>query len=123
MEHFVATIALIGLVIVVASLLSSAVERLAFPLVGAFLLLGLVVGPHGFGLRDFSLRSPELMALSTLGLALVLFSDAVGVNIRELREHRRLAWIVLLPGTLFPAFLIGLAVRVRGFVRRSVAVE
>src|SRR5687767_7547959 len=109
MEHFVATVALIGLVIIVASLLSSVVERLAFPLVGAFLLLGLVVGPHGLGIRDFSLRSPELMVLSTLGLALVLFSDAVGVNIREVREHRRLAFVVLLPGTLFPALLIGFA--------------
>lgn len=106
MEHFVATIALIGLVIVVASLLSSVVERLAFPLVGAFLLLGLLVGPYGFGLKDFSLHSPELMVLSTLGLALVLFSDAVGVNIRELRDHHRLSWVVLLPGTFFPALLI-----------------
>lgn len=109
MEQFVATVALIGLVIIVASLLSSVVERLAFPLVGAFLLLGLVVGPHGMGIRDFSLRSPELMVLSTLGLALVLFSDAVGVNIREVRAHRRLAWVVLLPGTIFPALLIGFA--------------
>src|SRR5687767_848039 len=109
MPHFVATVGLIGLVIVVASLLSSVVERLAVPLVGAFLLLGLAVGPYGFGLIDFSLRSPELMVLSTLGLALVLFSDAVGVNVREVRRYRRLAAVVLLPGTLLPALLIGLA--------------
>lgn len=109
MEHFVATVALIGLVVVVASLLSSAVERIAIPLVGAFLLLGLAVGPYGFGLADFTLRSPELMVLSTLGLALVLFSDAVGVNIREVRQYRRLATVVLLPGTLLPALVIGLA--------------
>lgn len=109
MDHFVATIALIGIVIVVASLLSSVVERVGIPLVGAFLLLGAAVGPLGFGLTDVGLRSPVLLALATLGLALVLFSDAVGVNIREVREHKRLALVLLGPGTLFPAILIAFA--------------
>lgn len=109
MQHIVATLGLIGLVIVVAALLSSAVERLAIPLVGAFLLLGVVVGPHGLGLTDIGLRSTELAVLATLGLTMVLFTDAVTVNIREFREHKRLAWIVLVPGTLLPAALIAAA--------------
>ncbi|MGH7676907.1 MAG: cation:proton antiporter [Gemmatimonadaceae bacterium] len=109
MEHFVATIALIGIVIVVASLLSGVIERVGFPLVGAFLLLGAAVGPYGFGLTDIRLDSPVLLVLATLGLALVLFSDAVSVDVRELRERRRLAWIVLGPGTMLPAILVALA--------------
>lgn len=109
MSQFVATVALIGIVIVVASLLSGVIERVGIPLVGAFLLLGAAVGPYGFGLSDIRLDSPELAVLATLGLALVLFSDAVGVDIRELREHRRLAWVVLGPGTLVPAILIAVA--------------
>jgi NhaP-type Na+/H+ or K+/H+ antiporter len=109
MEHLVATVALIGLVIVVASLLTGFVERLGIPLAAAFLLLGAAVGPYGFGIRDIGLRSTELAVLATLGLTLVLFSDAVGVNIRELREHRRLAWVILIPGTLLPALIIALA--------------
>ena len=91
MEQFVATVALIGIVIVVASLLSGVIERIGVPLVGAFLLLGAAVGPYGFGLTNIRLDSPQLLVLATLGLALVLFSDAVGVDIRELRERRRLA--------------------------------
>jgi NhaP-type Na+/H+ or K+/H+ antiporter len=109
MEHLVATVALIGIVIVVASLLSSVVERLGVPLIAAFLLLGAAVGPYGFGLADITLRSTELAVLATLGLTLVLFSDAVSVDVREFGTHRRLAWVILIPGTLIPALLIALA--------------
>ena len=108
-EHFVATVALIGIVIIVASLLSGLIERSGVPLVGAFLLLGAALGPSGFGLVDIRLDSPELRVLATLGLALVLFSDAVGMNLREVRQHRTLALLVLGPGTLLPAVIIGAA--------------
>jgi sodium/hydrogen antiporter len=108
-DQFVATVALIGIVIIVASLLSGIVERSGIPLVGSFLLLGAALGPWGFGLIDIQLHSPELRVLATLGLALVLFSDAVGINLRDVRERARLALIVLGPGTLLPALLIGAA--------------
>jgi NhaP-type Na+/H+ or K+/H+ antiporter len=45
----------------------------------------------------------------TLGLALVLFTDAVSINLREVRQRSTLAWVVLGPGTLLPAVLIGTA--------------
>jgi NhaP-type Na+/H+ or K+/H+ antiporter len=107
-EKFVATVALIGIVIIVASLLSGIIERIGIPLVGAFLLLGAALGPFGFHLTDIQLQSPELRVLATLGLALVLFSDAVTVDIREVRERRRLVWTVVGPGTLLPALIIAL---------------
>ena len=106
MEHFVATIALIGIVIVVASLLSGVIERIGVPLVGAFLLLGAAMGPSGFGLLDVQLDSPALRVLATLGLALVLFSDAVTINVREMRERRLILAVILGPGTLIPAAII-----------------
>src|SRR5262245_50558308 len=109
MSSFVATVALIGIVIVVASLSSGIVERVGVPLVAAFLLLGAALGPSGFGIIDVTLRSPELQVLATLGLALVLFSDAVGVDTREVRERRRLALTVLGPGTALPAVVIAAA--------------
>jgi sodium/hydrogen antiporter len=108
-EHFVTTIALIGIVIVVASLLSSVIERVGVPLVGAFLLLGAALGPYGFNWVDVGLESPQLAVLATLALALVLFSDAVGVNLKEVGARRRLAWVILGPGTLLPAVVIALA--------------
>lgn len=109
MEHFVATVALIGIVIVVASLLSGIIERIGIPLVGAFLVLGAALGPAGFGLIDVRLAAPELRVLATLGLVLVLFSDAVTINLRSVREQRRLVAVVLGPGTLLPAAIIAMA--------------
>lgn len=109
---FVPTVALIGIVIIVASLASGIIERVGFPLVGAFLLLGAALGPSGFGLVDIQLGSPALQVLATLGLTLVLFSDAVSMDTREVRARLRLAIVVLGPGTLVPAFLVATAAHV-----------
>lgn len=109
MEHFTTTIALVGIVIVVASLLSGALERSGLPLVAVFLALGFVLGPTGLGLIDIGLESPVLQTLATLALALVLFSDAVTLETGEIRGQKRLTWRMLGPGTLIPAVLIALA--------------
>ncbi|MEX2179524.1 MAG: cation:proton antiporter [Gemmatimonadaceae bacterium] len=109
MENFVATVALTGIVIIVASLASGLIERSGVPLAAAFLLLGTALGPAGFGLIDVQLDSPELRVLGTLGLALVLFTDAVTVDTREIRERRRLVAVVVGPGTILPAALIAVA--------------
>src|SRR5512134_1793323 len=105
-DTFASTLALIGLVILVSSLLSGAVERTGVPQVAIFLVLGAMVGPSGLGLVDLSLESESLQVIATLGLVLVLFSDAIGVDMGEVREQRRLALLILGPGTLIPALLI-----------------
>jgi len=108
-EAFTATLALVGIVVIVSSLLSGAVERSGLPQVAIFLLLGVAVGPSGLGLLDLSLQSPALRVIATLGLVLVLFSDAISMDVAEVRQQRRLALLVLGPGTLIPAALIALA--------------
>jgi sodium/hydrogen antiporter len=108
-ETFVATLALIGLVILVASLLSGAVERSGLPQVAIFLLLGAMLGPIGLGLVDLPLESESLEVMATLGLVLVLFIDAIAVDTGEVRAQRRLAALILGPGTILPAVLIALA--------------
>src|SRR5882724_7982613 len=106
-DSFPALLALVGIVIVVASLLSGAVERTGLPQLAIFLLVGAVLGPAGLDLIRFTLDSPALQIIATLGLVLVLFSDAIGIDIGEVRQQRRLAALVLGPGTLLPAALIG----------------
>src|SRR6187551_3345402 len=106
---FTVTLALIGIVIIVSSLLSGLVERSGFPQVGIFLLLGLLLGPLALHLLDFPLHSPTLAVIATLGLVLVLFSDALSVNVVELRRRRALALLVLGPGTLIPAAVTAVA--------------
>ncbi len=105
-ESFTATLALIGIVVIVASLLSGAVERTGLPQVAIFLLLGAALGPAGLGLVELTLDSSSLQVIATLALVLVLFSDAVGVDIGEVRQQRRLGLLILGPGTLLPAALI-----------------
>ncbi|HVH17217.1 MAG TPA: cation:proton antiporter [Myxococcota bacterium] len=106
----VLALALVGAVIVIASLLSGLIERSGIPQVGIFLALGAALGPFGLGALAVPLESPLLHAVATLSLALILFTDALGIDRRELRTHGRLAFILLGPGTLFSAVLFaGLA--------------
>jgi NhaP-type Na+/H+ or K+/H+ antiporter len=98
-------------VIVVASLLSGALERSGLPLVAVFLALGASLGPYGLGLVDIGFHSPALHALAMLGLALVLFSDAVTIDLKQVRREKQLLWRLLGPGTLIPAVLVTLAAR------------
>lgn len=111
MDHFAVIVALIGLVIIVASLLSGLLERNRIPVVAVFVALGLALGPWGLGLVDIGFGSPELHALSTLALALVLFSDAVTLDLREIRARRGLLLRILGPGTLLPAVIVAVAAR------------
>lgn len=106
LEHFPATLALIGIVVLVSSLLSGWVERTGLPQVAIFLLLGLVLGPMGLRLLDLTLRSAALQVISGLALVLVLFSDAIALDMAEVRRNRRLALFALGPGTVLPAILI-----------------
>ncbi|MFL5637383.1 MAG: cation:proton antiporter [Gemmatimonadaceae bacterium] len=108
MESFVTSVALIGIVIVIASLLSGVIERSGFPLVAIFLLLGAALGPLGLRIADVGFHSPALHALAILGLALLLFSDAVTLDTKQLRPRSFLIWRLIGPGTLVPATITAL---------------
>ena len=108
-QYFVLTLALIGVVIIIAALLSGLIDRSDLPQVGVFLALGAMLGPAGLGLLDVTLASPTLRVVATLSLVLVLFTDAVSLSIAEVRRHGALAFRVLGPGTLLSAALLALA--------------
>lgn len=107
-EIFISTLALIGAVIVISALLSGFVEKSGLPQVAVFLSLGAVIGPYGLNLMNADLHSPMLRVVGTLSLVLVLFTDALSLNLTEVRQHRLLSFLVLGPGTLFSAVLIAL---------------
>ena len=107
-ENLVAILALIGIVIVVASLLSGVVEKTGLPQVAIFLALGALLGPAGFGLFEITLQSTALQVMTTLALLLVLFSDAITMDVRGVRQYKRVAALVLGPGTLLPAGILAL---------------
>jgi sodium/hydrogen antiporter len=108
-ESFVAALAIIGVVIIISALLSGLIERSGLPQVAVFLGLGLALGPFGLRLFDISLDSTILRVVATLSLALVLFTDAVSLNITEVNRRSGLALRLLGPGTLLTAALLALA--------------
>lgn len=105
-DPFLATLALVGAVIVISALLSGLIERSGFPQVAVLLGLGAIVGPYGLSLIHINLDSPVLRAVSTLSLALVLFTDALSIDLAEIRRHSRLTLLVLGPGTMLSAVLV-----------------
>ena len=74
------------------------------PQVAIFLLLGAVLGPAGLSLVNLTLESPTLQWIATLGLVLVLFTDAIAMDLSEIRRPAAgAALLVLGPATLLPA--------------------
>ena len=67
-------LALVGVVILIAALLSGLVERSGVPQVAIFLALGAALGPAGLHALDVGLGSPALHVVATLSLALILFT-------------------------------------------------
>ena len=102
-ELLVAMVALTGAVIVITSLMSGWVERSNFPQTAVFLILGAVLGPAALDVMDVRIDTPVLRVVATLALALVLFTDAVTLEFKEIRKRIRTVSLVLGPGTLVAA--------------------
>jgi sodium/hydrogen antiporter len=108
-DAFVKIVALVGAIIIVAALLSGLVDRTGLPQVAVFIGLGAVLGPAGLRLLNVGLDSTPLRIVATLSLVLVLFADAITIDIVELRRNGLLSFLVVGPGTILTAALIGLA--------------
>lgn len=94
------------MVIVGGALLSGPVERTGLPALAVFLLLGLLIGPYGLDLFTVTLDDPLLRVVATLSLTLVLFTDALTLDLNEVRRNKALAALILGPGTLLAAFAL-----------------
>ena len=91
--------ALVATVLTVTALASGLVERspLSFPLI--FLGFGLVLGEGGVGVVEMGADDATLYLVSTLTLSLVLFLDAVKLQINELGRRWVVPVLILGPGT------------------------
>lgn len=107
-DPFLATLSLIGVVIIIAALMSGLIERSGVPQVGVLLAFGAVLGPYGLALINPQLDSPMLRVVSMLSLTLVLFTDALSLDLKEIRRHIRLTLLILGPGTILSAGLVTL---------------
>jgi len=96
---FILIFGVIAVVLTVTALASGLVERspLSFPLI--FLGLGFLLGSRGFDELHVGPHSPFLEVVATLTLALVLFLDAVKIQITELGKRWLVPALILGPGT------------------------
>lgn len=108
-ENLIASLAIIGIVIIVSALLSGLIDRSGLPQVAVFLFIGAALGPFGLGVFDATLDSPVLRIVATLSLTLVLFTDAVTLSVSEVKRNAGLAFRMLGPGTILCAALTALA--------------
>jgi NhaP-type Na+/H+ or K+/H+ antiporter len=109
-EHRLALVlGAIGFVVIVSGLLSGLVERGPLSQVLVFVALGVAVGPRGFDVIDLRIASPAIQTVGTISLVLVFFTDAVKVNLGQLRTQWLLPSLALGPGALGTILLIGLA--------------
>jgi NhaP-type Na+/H+ or K+/H+ antiporter len=108
-DSLVTGLAIIGIVIVVSALLSGVIDKTGLPQVAVFICIGAALGPFGLGVFDMTLDSPILRVVAILSLTLVLFTDAVSLNIAEVKRNAGLAFRMLGPGTILCAALTAIA--------------
>ncbi|MEA2585594.1 MAG: sodium/hydrogen antiporter, partial [Thermomicrobiales bacterium] len=99
----------IGLVVIVSGLVSGLVERGPLSQVLVFVALGVAVGPRGFNVVDLGIDSPMIQSVGTISLVLVFFTDAVKINLGQLRTQWLLPALALGPGAVLTILLIGVA--------------
>ena len=99
MADFLLAFGLLATVLIVTAISSGFIQRspLSFPLV--FLTFGLVLGENGLGLITVSPQALILEVVATLTLSLVLFLDALQIQIKELGKRWLVPALILGPGT------------------------
>jgi NhaP-type Na+/H+ or K+/H+ antiporter len=107
MSELVLGFALVAVVLTVSALASGIVERapLSFPMI--FLGLGFLLGEGGLGVFTMDAHNPVLETVGILSLILVLFLDAVKLQVDELRSDWRIPMLALGPGTIL--IILGVA--------------
>lgn len=101
--------ALLAVVLTVSALASGLVVRapISFPII--FLGIGFLLGSRGLDLIDIAPDDPTLEAVAIVSLSLVLFIDAVKLQIAELRTGWLLPVLTTGPGTLLTIGLVAVA--------------
>src|SRR5260221_536552 len=115
-ESFTATLALIGIVVIVASLLSGAVERTGLPQGAIFLLLGAALGPAAPA-REVGSHAVGLFLLGPMfgvfaGWLAITLLDQVRRRVGVRRDYESLYAL----GVAFTAFAAAEAVGGSGFL-------
>ena len=103
----------VSAILILYSALSKPLDRRGVTSAMVFTVVGLVVGGYALGLLDLAPESAAAELITELALALLLFTDAARIRLRDLRRH--LSWplrllLIGLPLTMLAGFGAGLLV-------------
>lgn len=112
-EHTLAIyLGTIGLVVIASGLVSGVVERGPFSQVIVFVALGVLIGPWGFDLVNLDVDAPAVQTAGTISLVLVFFTDAVKINLGQLKSNWILPALALGPGAVLTILMMAGAAKV-----------
>jgi sodium/hydrogen antiporter len=89
-ENTVVDLTVLAAIVFAFGLLSRRLEGTVFTAPIVFVVAGFVLGPAGLGLVAFELDDHTVLLVSEIALAIVLFTDAAGINLSVLRRNERL---------------------------------
>jgi NhaP-type Na+/H+ or K+/H+ antiporter len=97
---------LMAVILTVSALAAGIVERapLSFPMI--FLAVGFLLGPRGLEVMHLDVHAPALEAVATVTLALVLFLDAVNLELARERHEWLVPALALGPGTVVIVLIV-----------------
>ena len=91
-------LAVLAIIAFIYSVIAGRVERSVITGPIVFVVVGFLIGPFGTGWIQPDLGNADLRLLADLTLALILFIDAAGADLKVLKQHIRLPSRMLLVG-------------------------
>jgi NhaP-type Na+/H+ or K+/H+ antiporter len=98
-------LAILAAVIVLYAAVAVKLGRWSISMPMVFVVVGFLLGPRSLGIINLSLHADEVKALTEITLALLLFSDASTINLRQARDDAQLPMRLLTIGILLTIVL------------------
>jgi len=102
----------IGLIIVVATFLAYLAQILRQPLILAYIIAGILIGPTGFGLIT---NRDVILTLSEFGIAFFLFIIGLELDIKKLKNYGFIIFITGIGQVVFTFFIGFIIIKFFGF--------
>lgn len=104
----------IALILIISAVLALIARILRQPLIPAYVIAGLLIGPLVFGL----VKNVEMIkAFSEIGIAFLLFTAGIEISFKKIKEAG--LWKIILVGTLQIIAVIAIAILTRNFFSLS----